>query len=226
LVPPALRIIRKSSFTSKPWKNGGGVTDEVIRVPADGDAFEWRVSVAHIDVSGPFSEFAPYHRKMVLLQGDGVELEFSDGGRRSLRRVGDLAEFDGAISTYCTLLGGPCVDLNLMVAKSLEAKVSVQQLTAQGLRASASSAESTLIFSLDTAIAVQTAGAPLEILDPWDLGVISDCSVLVTPQEGVQVTRHESGASPNPGLAADGGASLNSSASANPSAVFFATISH
>jgi environmental stress-induced protein Ves len=220
LVPPALRIIRKSSFTPKPWKNGGGVTDEVIRVPADGDTFEWRVSVAHIDVSGPFSDFASYHRTMVLLQGDGVELEFSDGSRRSLLRVGDLAEFDGGLPTYCRLLGGPCVDLNLMVAKSLEAKVSVQHLTARGLNASASSVESTLIFSLDAAIMVRTDGTQPMLLEPWDLGIISDCSVRVTLKEGLRVSRQESGASPNPG------ATSNLSASANPSAVFFATISH
>jgi len=202
LVPQALRIVRKSSFTRKPWKNGGGVTYEALRVPADGDTFEWRVSVAHIDTSGPFSDFAAYNRTTVLLKGDGVDLEFADGGRHSLRRVGDLAEFDGALATYCTLLGGPCVDLNLMVAKSHAAQGWVQDLTAtQGsFNASASCAESTLIFSLNAPIAVQAAGAQPKLLEPWDLGIISDCSA--------QVTRQELGAS------------------SKPSAVFFATISH
>jgi len=201
-VSQALRIVRKSSFTPKPWKNGGGVTYEGLRVPADGDTFEWRVSVAHIDAPGPFSDFAAYNRTMVLLKGDGVDLKFADGGRRSLRRVGDLAEFDGALATYCTLLGGPCVDLNLMVSKSRAAHACVQHLTAtqDSLSASASRAESTLIFSLYEAIAVQAAGAQPQLLEPWDLGIISDCSA--------QVTRQESGAS------------------SNTSAVFLATIGH
>jgi environmental stress-induced protein Ves len=72
-----MQIIRKSSFRASPWNNGGGMTHEVIRVPLGTDAFRWRVSVAQIDVSGPFSDFADYHRKMVLLRGTGVRLTFS-----------------------------------------------------------------------------------------------------------------------------------------------------
>ena len=56
---------------------------------------------------------------MVLLRGGGVALKFSNGEERLLRDVGDVAQFDGALATQCDLLDGPCVDLNLMVAKSL-----------------------------------------------------------------------------------------------------------
>ena len=115
---PKLQIIRKASFKATPWKNGGGITHEALRVPESGDPFRWRVSVAHIDASGPFSEFAEYNRKMVLLQGAGVELRFADGVNKSLRNVGELVEFDGAVAAQCELLKGPCVDLNLMVVKS------------------------------------------------------------------------------------------------------------
>jgi uncharacterized protein len=200
-VPPVLRVIRKSSSTPQPWKNGGGVTHEVTRVPADGDTFAWRVSVAHIDASGPFSDFAGYDRKMLLLEGEGLELEFADGGRRSLRCPGDLAEFDGALPVHCTLLSGPCVDLNLMVAKAHTVKAGVRRFTPtqNGLDASASCGESTLIFSIDAAIAVTGAGNELVLLEPWDLAVLSNGSVQVTRQE--------------------------SSASSNGSAVFFATVS-
>ena len=82
---PKLQVIRRSSFTATPWKNGGGITHEAIRVPATGDPFRWRISVAHIDASGPFSDFAGYNRKMMLLKGAGIELRFADGARR---RVG------------------------------------------------------------------------------------------------------------------------------------------
>src|SRR5580693_5381496 len=124
---PGLQIIRKHSFTAAPWKNGGGITYEAIRVPAGGDSFRWRVSVAHIDASGPFSDFAAYNRKMVLLRGSGLTLEFADGPHRVLRHVGDLAEFDGAVATHCELLNGPCVDLNLMVSKSDSVAVRVER---------------------------------------------------------------------------------------------------
>ena len=173
-----------------------------MRQPAKGDAFEWRVSIAHIEASGPFSDFAGYDRKMVLLKGEGVELDFADGSRSSLRCVGDLTEFDGALPVQCTLRGGPCVDLNLMVAKGRVAKVGVQRLTAaQEITAGASSSESTLILGIDDALAVTIeARDEHHILQPWDLAVISNGVVRLSPQE--------------------------SSACSNGSAVFFATINH
>ena len=58
-----------------------------MRYPAAGDEFRWRVSVAHIDGSGPFSDFAAYNRKMVLLRGAGIALRFGDGEQKTLRRV-------------------------------------------------------------------------------------------------------------------------------------------
>jgi environmental stress-induced protein Ves len=201
-VHASLQIIRKASFTPRPWKNGGGITHEVIRVPSDGDAFAWRVSVAQIESSGPFSDFADYNRKMVLLKGAGALLKFSDGRQRALRRVGDLAEFDGALATHCKLLDGPCVDLNLMVAKSQEVSVSVERLPAAhgSLLASASLTQSTLIFAVDETLALQIGSGETLHLEPWDLAIMSNGTG--------QVTR------------------LQEPSSAAAGAVFLATISH
>lgn len=63
------------------------MTHEVIRVPLGTDAFRWRVSVAQIDVSGPFSDFADYNRKMVLLRGTGVRLTFDGSEHADLRDI-------------------------------------------------------------------------------------------------------------------------------------------
>jgi len=155
-----------------PWKNGGGITHEAIRVPPTGESFSWRVSLAHIESSGPFSDFSGYERKMVLLRGRGLDLRFGDGGRRELRRVGDWVEFDGAVSTHCELLDGPCVDLNLMTSKSLKAAVRLEHLNT-GCIASATPGETTLIFSLEAPLLL--AGGPGEsaTLEPWDLAVLS-----------------------------------------------------
>src|SRR5580698_10402288 len=112
------RIVRRSTFVEMPWKNRGGITHEAIRVPPDGAAFTWRVSLAQIDRSGPFSGFAGYYRRMILLQGRGLELDFGNGERRVLGGIGELVEFDGALAPQCRLLEGPCVDFNLMTAGS------------------------------------------------------------------------------------------------------------
>jgi environmental stress-induced protein Ves len=171
---PKVRVIRKSSFTATPWKNGGGITHEAIRVPASGDPFRWRVSVAHIDASGPFSDFAAYNRKMVLLRGAGIELRFANGERRSLRHAGELVEFDGALSTYCELLDGPCVDLNLMVSKSDRVAVRVERVD-EPLAVSASLDESVLVFPIDRGITLDIDSDDTVMLEPWDLAILSQC---------------------------------------------------
>ena len=174
-----MQIIRQSAFTPAPWKNGGGVTHEAIRVPASGDPFRWRVSVAHIDRSGPFSDFAAYHRIMVLLKGNGAALQFANGDERLLLNVGDLAEFDGALSAQCELKSGPCVDLNLMVAKSLQGVEARVRRLREPLGLPAAQGRATLIFPIDAPLLLQAGAdqaALLEpaLLEPWDLALIAD----------------------------------------------------
>jgi uncharacterized protein len=170
-----IKIIRRSSFTAAPWKNGGGITHEAIRVPPTGDAFLWRVSVAQIDSSGPFSDFAGYDRKMVLLRGRGIALQFGGGEQRALRSVGDFVEFDGAMATHCELLDGPCVDLNLMVSKSLRTAVRIERLS-EPKRLAAIHGETTLIFGILDPLCLDSSAAECARLEPWDLAILTDCS--------------------------------------------------
>jgi uncharacterized protein len=196
-VPADIKIIRKSSFRATPWKNGGGITHEALRLPAAGDAFRWRVSVAHIDSSGPFSDFAGYNRNMVLLRGSGLTLKFADGGNRELRRIGDSAQFDGALAAHCELLDGPCVDLNFMVSKAVQADACVVPL--EGILTVPASPKTALIFSIEAPLWLDAdAGEPLR-LDPWDLAVVADGTARLGRIPAAQLSA--------------------------PSAVFFATIS-
>ena len=112
-----MKVTRRgpSEFTPQPWKNGGGRTVELAR-EGEGEAFAWRVSVADIERSGPFSEFPGYERTIVLLEGDGVELTI-DGRTRRLDRPLEPFVFDGASKTTCRLLGGPSRDLNVMAER-------------------------------------------------------------------------------------------------------------
>lgn len=192
-----MRIIRQSSFAAVPWKNGGGVTHEAIRVPPDGDSFHWRVSVAQIDASGPFSDFAAYNRFMVLLKGAGVVLKFSSragsatvGGPaprvRELRSVGDMEEFDGGLATHCDLVNGRCVDLNLMVSKTLPAVRARVEVLRQPWSPGLESAESMLVFPIDANVEVRSGGST-QLLELWDLALISgreDRQVHIARQEG------------------------------------------
>jgi uncharacterized protein len=170
-----IKIIRRSSFTATPWKNGGGITHEAIRVPLTGDAFLWRVSVAQIDSSGPFSDFAGYDRKMVLLRGQGIALKFGSADRRTLRSVGDWVEFDGALSTHCELLDGPCMDFNLMVSNSLHTAARIERLS-EPKRVAAIHGETTLIFGILDPLSLVSSAGESALLEPWDLAILKDCS--------------------------------------------------
>jgi environmental stress-induced protein Ves len=112
-----MNILRESAFTAVPWKNGGGVTREILRAPAEAmTAFDWRLSLATIAAAGPFSSFEGYHRTLVLVAGAGVELNFTQHGLSRLSSPGQSVSFDGAWQTSCTLLDGPSTDLNLIVS--------------------------------------------------------------------------------------------------------------
>ena len=174
-----MQILRKSSFTAVPWKNGGGITHEALRVPAAGDTFRWRVSVAQIDVSGPFSNFAGYQRRMVLLRGSGIRLTFDGSRQKDLLAVGDLAEFDGGVATGCELLDGPCTDLNLMVSGSVPGwSAGVERL--EKPRALQSIQETLLVFPITGPISVEYQSGESTTLNEWDLAVLTpgDAAVL------------------------------------------------
>jgi len=109
-------ILREADSAPVPWKNGGGVTREILRQPAEGGTYDWRLSVATIDAAGPFSSFDGYQRTLVLVRGAGVELNFTGHGVARLSAPGQQVSFDGSWSTHCALLGGPSSDLNLIVA--------------------------------------------------------------------------------------------------------------
>jgi len=156
-----------------------------MRVPATGEPFRWRVSVAHIDASGPFSDFAAYHRKMVLLRGAGIDLRFADGTRKSLLHVGELVEFDGAVPTYGELLNGPCVDLNLMILKSERAAVRVERLS-ESLAVGTRRGETTLVFPIDSRLALRIETGETALLEPWDLAVLTQCLGRIDRLESMQ----------------------------------------
>lgn len=105
---------------STPWKNGGGATRELACWPpgSGADDFDWRVSVATIAKSGPFSVFPGVDREIMLLDGDGVHLQAQDCrfGHTLDQRWQPLA-FAGDAAIDCALLGGMSTDFNLMLRR-------------------------------------------------------------------------------------------------------------
>ena len=122
--PPGLQRVRLADCLPQPWRNGGGLTHELLAWagPA-GDAAAlpgstppaWtvRVSVAEIARDGPFSPYPGVDRAFAVLEGGGVVLAWPRGD--TVCRPGDEALcFDGAQAPGCRLVDGPTLDLNLM----------------------------------------------------------------------------------------------------------------
>jgi environmental stress-induced protein Ves len=65
------------------WKNGAGKTREIARKDDD-VGLVWRLSLATVTESGPFSLFPGLDRIIVLLEGDPMTLHFQDGETLSL----------------------------------------------------------------------------------------------------------------------------------------------
>lgn len=106
-------VIRLADAIASPWRNGGGVTRELAAWPAGTD-WTWRISVAQVAASGPFSRFDGVQRWFAVLGGHGVALRLP-GAEHRLTTASAPFEFDGAVPVECELIDGATQDLNLMV---------------------------------------------------------------------------------------------------------------
>ena len=101
-----------------PWKNGGGLTEEIATHPAGAtlDNFAWRISVAEVARDGPFSRFAGIDRTITLIKGAGMRLS---GGARDIvmRTLFEPYSFDGEAPIDCSLVSGPIRDFNAMTRR-------------------------------------------------------------------------------------------------------------
>ena len=113
------QLVRLSDVAPVPWRNGGGVTRELAVSPAQGD-WHWRMSVAEVEASGPFSRFDGIDRWFAVLEGAGVMLDVQGEANREVHRLTQASAplyFDGGATTDCTLLDGQTQDFNLMVRR-------------------------------------------------------------------------------------------------------------
>ncbi len=174
-------VLRESSYVTVPWKNGGGVTREILRFPpAPTTAFGWRLSLATIASPGPFSAFVGYHRTLVLVAGAGVELNFGRRGLATLQAAGQMVSFDGAWETSCTLLDGPSTDLNLIVAEERVQSASrcVQLAATETVQTSEWS--ETLICCISGEIRITNMAGEAEVLRSVDVARCSTADGAIT----------------------------------------------
>lgn len=97
------------------WRNGAGVTREILSVGED-IAFDWRASIARVDASGPFSAFPGYRRWSCLLDGGPLTLGFPDGSALALDPRMRVHAYPGAPAPVGELAGTFATVFNLIAA--------------------------------------------------------------------------------------------------------------
>ncbi|WP_158442393.1 HutD/Ves family protein [Paracoccus aminophilus] len=132
-------------YTTLPWKNGSGSTDEIWLWPPDAtrEAFSIRISRAPITTRGVFSSFPGADRAITLIEGQGLALEF-DEIRQELAPLAPFL-FDTGRAPIGDPLAGPVRVFNVM-AKRAEWRLTGAALAAPG---TAFAADLSVIFALE-----------------------------------------------------------------------------
>ncbi|WP_409159774.1 HutD family protein [Pectobacterium sp. B2J-2] len=107
-----IRHLSYEQYTEMLWKNGQGVTHEVLRYP-DSERYVWRISIATIRTDGPFSCFPGYLRNISVLEGAGMYLTI-DGQRSAFIPPFQASDFHGDSEVSCQISGGPLLDFNVI----------------------------------------------------------------------------------------------------------------
>ncbi|MFW1763588.1 HutD family protein [Acinetobacter calcoaceticus] len=107
-----IEVLKADKYTKMLWKNGAGYTLEIARSQGDLD-FDWRISMADVTTSGPFSLFTNKQRIITVLDGKGIELHVDDLPARSLK-LGEIFAFHGESQVHSELVDGAIRDLNLI----------------------------------------------------------------------------------------------------------------
>ena len=168
-----------AGYRRMPWKNGAGTTTEIAVSPAGSglDEFDWRLAIADLERSGPFSSFPGVDRLLMLLPPGEVTLEI-DGRQRTMAPL-DVIAFAGESVVLASLGSGPARDLNLMLRRGrVEATMATVTLDAE--RRVAVVGSLIVLCVIEGAIEVESNGARV-VLEALD-------SALVEPGESRDFT--------------------------------------
>ena len=127
--PEHLGVIRFAELPAVAWRNGGGLTREVISVGgSQPPGPDWQISIADVSEAGPFSLFPGVDRIITVVEGEGMDLVVD--GVEHVLGLHEPFSFDGASDTSCSRLAGPIRDLNVMTRRDrLTATVAIRDLS-------------------------------------------------------------------------------------------------
>ena len=118
--PDLVRHLPAYGYRRLRWRNGLGWTREIHAALAAGavddavDDWDWRLSIAEIEADASYSTFPGVEREQVLLAGEGLALDFADGGQRLLLPPRGRQGFPGDAPVQARLQDGRVEVFNLM----------------------------------------------------------------------------------------------------------------
>ena len=112
-----LTHLTQADFQIKPWKNGKGTTADLFMSPAGAthDTFDLRFSMAPIVEDGPFSSFPSADRRITMIEGNGLDLDFGDFSQRLVRF--EPCRFDTELAPMGSPVDGPVRVVNVMARR-------------------------------------------------------------------------------------------------------------
>jgi environmental stress-induced protein Ves len=118
----SLQLIPANEYRRERWRNGLGWTKVIFTQAAqqelaDEPAYDWRLSIAEVDNDCAFSAFPGCDRVLMLLSGNGMELQFDDGTAETVAPPHGRVAFAGERGVQCRLLDGPTTDFNVIVRR-------------------------------------------------------------------------------------------------------------
>ncbi len=160
-----LDIIAPSAFKTVPWKNGKGETVEMTINPGGTlDDFDWRLSMASVVENGEFSNFSGYTRNLILIKGDGINLQHNDSKIDRLSQLLDFATFDGGDKTVGNLHTGAITDFNVIARTShYHTKVNCHQ---RAMKITVEKDELCFVYSLSSDIKISFSNNENNLVAP------------------------------------------------------------
>ena len=168
-----LRILRNADYPTRPWKNGGGTTRDIIASPpgASFDDFDWRLSLAQVDRDGPFSRFDGVDRTLVLLSG---AMTLHDADRRIDLVRHEPVTFEGERAIHATVAGSTTLDFNVMTRRGRARHAVRCESFGKQTSIEAAAGNTIVLFALESGLTVDS-----EQLHTHDTAIISAARVVI-----------------------------------------------
>lgn len=196
-------IIRAGDLRPVPWRNGQGITRDVVTHTGPDGALLWQVSIAELTRDADFSYFPECDRVFTPVSGGPVELSFSGGPFQPCPLLRPVP-FAGEWPTRCRVAGQPARAFNVIADRHIY-RAACEVMILEGLEPCIGSEAQTVVHCLSGRVQlgggmVLDAGDSLVLQSGAGVGARGEATLLVavvTPVSAPENGAPENGAPEN-----------------------------